>query len=132
MSDNVPATQEVEPLEARQEIREGVYAIPPADIYEDEHGWMLKLDMPGVKQGDAEVGIEHGTLTITGRVEPEARNAGSEYYREYNLRNYYRQFELNQPVDQDHVTAELKHGVLTVHLPRTGEAKPRRIPVEFR
>jgi HSP20 family molecular chaperone IbpA len=52
-------------------------------------------------------------------------------YREYELVNFFRQFELNDKVDQQRISAELKHGVLTLSLPKAEEAKPRRIDVKL-
>ena len=46
------------------------------------------------------------------------------------LREYYRAFLLSQDVAGDKISAELKHGVLTVRLPRAEEAKPRKVAVK--
>jgi HSP20 family molecular chaperone IbpA len=43
--------------------------------------------------------------------------------------NYFRQFELSDKVDQDKISADLKHGVLTLMMPKAEEAKPRKIAV---
>jgi HSP20 family molecular chaperone IbpA len=54
---------------------------------------------------------------------------GELIYREYELVNFFRQFELNEKVDQQKISAELRNGVLTLTLPKAAEAKPRRIDV---
>jgi HSP20 family protein len=51
--------------------------------------------------------------------------------REYELVGFFRQFEVNDKVDQMKITAELKHGVLKLHLPKPEEAKPRKIDVKI-
>jgi len=55
---------------------------------------------------------------------------GEPIYREYGLANFYRQFELSEKVDQLKISAELKHGVLTLNLPKAEEAKPKRIDIK--
>jgi HSP20 family molecular chaperone IbpA len=56
-------------------------------------------------------------------------SAADPTYREYQLVNYFRQFELNDKVDEGKISADLKHGVLTLTLPKAEEAKARKIAV---
>ena len=63
---------------------------------------------------------------VTPPVDIYETTAGDPIYREYELVNFFRQFELNEKVDQSKISAELKHGVLTLQLPKAEEAKPRR------
>jgi len=55
---------------------------------------------------------------------------GAAIYREFELANYFRRFELSDKVDQTRISAELKHGVLTLKLPKTEEARPKKIAVK--
>ena len=50
--------------------------------------------------------------------------------REYELGNFFRQFELSEQVDQGKIAARFQHGVLTLQLPRAEKAKPRQIAVQ--
>ena len=52
-------------------------------------------------------------------------------YREYELASFFRQFELNEKVDQANISAELQHGVLTLRLPKAQGAQPRQIEVRI-
>lgn len=101
--------------------------IPPVDIYETSDGLVVKADLPGVAKDGVDVSIENSLLTIRGKATHSA--PGEIVYREYDLLNFYRQFELSERVDQTKISAELQNGVLTLNLPKAEEAKPRRIDV---
>lgn len=103
------------------------YVSPPADIYEVDNGLMVMADVPGVVQEQLEVRVDNHVLTIYGQV---SKNDMPELmYREYELVSYFRQFELSDKVDKSKITADLKHGVLTLNLPKAEAAKPRKIAV---
>ena len=51
-------------------------------------------------------------------------------YTEYGVGDYYREFRISEAIDPNRISAEIKNGVLTVHLPKTEEVKPRRIEVK--
>jgi len=99
----------------------------PVDIYETRDGLVVLADVPGVAKEALEVYVDNNVLTIRGH----ARHVvpGEVTYREYNLVNFFRQFELSDTVDQSHITADLKSGVLTLNLSKAQEAKPRQIEV---
>jgi len=103
------------------------YVTPPVDIYETAGGLVVKADLPGVEKENLDLQVENNLLTIRGK--PTHTTAGEAIYREYELVNFFRQFELNEKVDQTKISAELKHGVLTLQLPKAEEAKPRKIQV---
>jgi len=88
---------------------------PAVDIFENNDGLTLVADLPGVGRDQLNLGVEQGILTI------EAKSGGG--------LGYYRRFQLSEHLDIDHVGAELKHGVLTLRLPKAEAAKPRRIAV---
>jgi HSP20 family protein len=103
------------------------YIMPPVDIYETENGLVVVADLPGVCKDGLEIGVEKDVLTIRG----VSRDGlpGNVIYGEFELPSYFRQFELSDKVDQGRITAELKHGVLTLSLPRAEEAQPKKIEV---
>jgi HSP20 family protein len=105
------------------------YVTPPVDIYEMNDGLIVKADLPGVDKENLDLRVENNLLTIRGR--PTHAITSEPIYREYELVNFFRQFELNEKVDQSKISAELKHGVLTLHLPKAEEAKPRKIDVRI-
>jgi HSP20 family protein len=102
---------------------------PRADILETTEELRLLLDMPGVKPDDVEVQFERGELTVHGRCAPREKS-GRLLAAEYEVGDYYRAFLIGQEVDAEKINAELKNGVLTVHLPKSASAKARRIAVQ--
>lgn len=127
MAENtVPATREE--TAARETTRaQEQHIAPPVDIFEDGEGLVVVADMPGVQPGDVDVRVEHGILTLEAKTHHELTS--EPYYREFQLVNFFRQFQLSDEVDVNKFSAELKNGVLTLHLPKSEAAKPKRIPV---
>ena len=119
-AESVPASRE----ETRSQER---YITPPVDIFENSDGLVVNADLPGVAKEGLEVRVDNKVLTLRGKAAHAA--SGQPVYREYTLANFFRQFELNDKVDQSKISAELKHGVLTLSLPKAEEAKPRKIEV---
>lgn len=127
----IPATQNEENQIVKREVtREPEsYITPVTDIYEEDNGLYMMVDLPGVEKDGLKLSVEEDILTIEGHVtQPENK----EYLiREYEPSNYYRQFELSEAVDQENINAELKNGVLNVFLPRAKAIQPRTIEVKF-
>jgi HSP20 family protein len=114
---------------SREETRsQERYVTPPVDIYETGEGLVVKADLPGVAKENMDIRVENNLLTIRARAAHIA--PGEPVYREYGLVNFFRQFELNERVDQSKISAELNHGVLTLNLAKSEEAKPRKIDVK--
>ena len=102
---------------------------PRCDIYETEDELLLFADLPGVRPEDVDVRFENGELVIEGRCAP--RQEGVDFLAcEYGVGDFYRTFTVSEAIDADKITAELKNGVLTVHLPKSDAVKPRRITVK--
>lgn len=110
----------------REESR---YLVPPVDIIETEDSLIVIADLPGVDKDNINIRVENNTLTIQGSTQHVA--PGNEVRAEYRLRNFYRQFTLGEQVNQEGISAELKHGVLTLTLPKTEKAKPRQIQISM-
>ncbi|MCC9654374.1 Hsp20/alpha crystallin family protein [Rhodopirellula halodulae] len=102
--------------------------MPRFDIWEDEQELTLFGDLPGVTPEDLDVEFENRMLTIRGKVASGDRPAKS-LQSEYEVGDYQRSFTIGEKIDAANITAELKDGVLTLHLPKVEEAKPRRIEI---
>ncbi len=115
--------------ERREETRSTErYLRPAVDIVETEEGLVITADLPGVAKDDLDIGIDKGILTIEGGVKQVSRGSG--IYREFELMNYYRQFQLPEVIDQEKTSAEYANGVLKLRLFKAEAAKPRRIEVQ--
>lgn len=103
------------------------HIMPPVDIYETPDDLVVMADLPGVTKDDLEVRVDNNLLTIRGR--PHHIAPGTPVYQEYELMPFFRQFELSEKINTEKITAEMRHGVLLLHLPKAPEAKPRKIEV---
>jgi HSP20 family molecular chaperone IbpA len=99
------------------------------DIVEFPDKLVLTLDMPGVRSQDVEINFERGELTVFGKRQP-SEHKGQWLVEEIEAGDFYRAFLISQDVAADKISAELKSGVLTIHLPRVEAAQPRKITVK--
>lgn len=125
------AAREKQQVQGQEKTRAGRYFLPDVDIYESNEALHLRADMPGVKDEDVEVTLENSVLTIDGKVVLDMYQGLSPLYTEYNVGNYFRQFELNETLDESKISAKMKDGVLELELPKAEAAKPRRIEVKI-
>ena len=103
--------------------------LPVADIFETDHALKVVLEMPGVDKDSVDVGVENDVLTIAGRIDVSKYEGLRPLYTEYNIGNYSRSFQISNRIDQNGIKADLKDGVMTIVLPKSEKAKPRRIAV---
>ena len=112
---------------SRETTRTGERFISPAvDIYETDDGLTLVADVPGLSEKSLNISIDQGILTIEGEA---AAGIGDFQYREFVMSGYWRQFQLPETLDAEKARAEVRHGVLTLHLPKAEAAKPKRIAI---
>jgi HSP20 family protein len=104
--------------------------VPPMDLVEAEDHFVLKADLPGLREGDVNIEVQDGTLTISGerKAEHEQRERG--WYRiERSFGSFNRSLTLPDGVDPDRIAASFSDGVLEVRIPKPEERKPRRISI---
>jgi HSP20 family protein len=103
---------------------------PPVDIYEDEHSYTLKLEVPGIEEKDINVKLENSTLTVSGERKFEKEEKEENYRRvERRYGSFARSFTLPQTIDSETVTAEYDMGLLKIRLAKKAEAKPKQIKI---
>ena len=123
-------TKEKQELSKSQEqTRPGRYYVPDVNIYEFDDSLKLWAEMPGVKEKDLDVTLKDGVLTIIGKVATEMYVGLKPRYTEYNVGNYYREFAVNENIDESKIKATLRNGVLELELPKKEQAKPKKIEI---
>ena len=110
-------------------MEEGRFLVPPVDIFETKDGLTVIVDLPGVAKDGLSISVEDSVLTI--EATPEKSPLVDPFFSEFTLRRYFRQFQLGEAVDREKISADLKHGVLTLRLPRAESSKPRKIEVNI-
>jgi HSP20 family protein len=123
----VPTKTENREAQAPDTREESRTLVPPVDIFEIEDGLAVVVDLPGVDKEHVDISVDNNVLTIKGNV--EKADQGEPLYREFQLRDFFRQFELSDVIDQEKIHAEMRNGVLTLRLPKAEKAKPKRITV---
>ncbi|HMM77281.1 MAG TPA: Hsp20/alpha crystallin family protein [Gammaproteobacteria bacterium] len=104
--------------------------LPPVDVYEDASGITMQADLPGVTKEKLELRIEGDTLILDGEVALTLPEGMEATHAEVQLPRYRRVFTLSKELDTEQVKAELRHGVLTLRIPKAPHAQPRRIEVQ--
>lgn len=104
---------------------------PAVDIKEESTNFTLFADIPGVDPKDIEISMENGILTIKGE-RAETRTEENEGYTriERSKGSFYRRFALPDTADADKITAEGKHGVLRIIIPKRDKTAAKKIRVE--
>ena len=103
---------------------------PAVDIKEEDNRFVLLADIPGVKPEDIEVHMDAGVLTVKGKKESESKTEKEGYKRvERNYGSFYRRFNLPDSADGEAISANCKHGVLELVIPKREEVKPKKINV---
>lgn len=89
---------------------------------------LLYVDLPGVRWEDVDIRLENRELQVRGKATPPGTKPNF-LLKEYAVGDYYRAFSVTDDIDAEKIRADLKDGVLTVHLPKADALKRRRIPV---
>ncbi len=126
MSDTKELVKREESLPERS--REIPAVAPLVDIYENDDEILLHVDMPGVDKKDITVNIDNGRLALGGVRKLET--SGATQWEEFGDVEFQRTFSVPQTIDAEKIDAELKDGVLRLHLPKSEAAKPRQIEIK--
>ena len=103
---------------------------PPVDIYETENEMVVKADLPDLQDKDIDVRVENNTLTIRGERKFDKEVNEDNYLRvERAYGPFIRSFSLPNTVNSEGIRAEYRNGVLTLHMAKHEESKPKQIKI---
>lgn len=106
------------------------------DVVETEAGYQVSASVPGLRSEDIDVTISDGVLTIKAETRTDWEEESSEdhpyrfHLRERRFGSFARSLRLPNDVDYDNVSAHHENGVLTLTLPKSEAAKPRKIEIK--
>jgi len=103
--------------------------VPPVDVIEDQSGITLYADLPGVRKETLDVRIDGEALFIEGEMGLEMPRGMEATHIEVSLPRYRRVFTLSKDLDPERMQAELRNGVLKLHIQKAEHAKPRRVEI---
>lgn len=103
--------------------------VPPVDVLEDESGITLYADLPGVPKERLDVRIDNEALFIEGEMGLETPRGMEATHLEVSLPRYRRVFTLSKDLDPERMQAELRNGVLKIHIQKAEHARPRRVEI---
>lgn len=105
--------------------------VPQFEIRETNDGYVFKADLPGVHEEDLDISIAKNRLSVSGKREIEKRDENDRYYAvERSYGSFTRSFTLPTDVDEAHVDAELRDGVLTLQIPKSREQQAKKVQVK--
>ena len=103
---------------------------PVVDIAENDGGYLLKVEIPGIREDAVSVRMEGRSLTVQGERKPELGNDVRYLRMERAYGAFSRTFQLPDNVDAESVDARFKNGVLEIHIAKSEASKPRLIQVK--
>jgi HSP20 family protein len=128
---------EAQALQAREKqelegegTRPGPVFRPVVDILEQQDGYVIYADLPGVDDKSVDVRFEQGTLTLDAQLATLPEEGWNPIHAEYRIGSYHREFRVSESIDVRGVSAKMNKGVLELHLPKSEEHRPRAIPVQ--
>jgi len=108
-------------------IEEGNLAL---DVSEDDKNVVVRASLPGFRKDDIDVEIHDGVLSIKAERSDENEEKGETYYRrERRYGTVTRRVALPSIVEEGNTTADLKDGVLTLRIPKSQKAMPRKVKI---
>ena len=112
-------------LDSRQGPR-----LMPIDLFRDGDTYVLNADLPGIDPGSVDVDVDGRVLTVRAERTPRSREGVKWMASERPSGSFFRQFTLSDGIATESISASYDNGVLSVTIPVSERAKPRKIEVQ--
>lgn len=106
---------------------------PRLDVVEDDKGFRVSVELPGMNDKDVAVTLDDRLLTIRGEKKEEKEKRDKDVFRsERAYGSFRRTIELPSDIESGKIEAKFKDGILTIDLPKSKQAQERvkQIPVK--
>jgi len=114
-----------------RKMREFMTISPAVDMYDNEKEIVVKAEVPGMDKKDINISVNDSTLTIKGEMKKEEETKEEDYfYAERSYGSFTRRLELPAKVQESRIKANIKDGILELHLPKAPESKAKDIKIE--
>jgi len=112
-------------LSSRSNLR-----VMPVDLYRDADRYVLSADLPGIDPGSVDIDVDGQLLTIRAHRSVSGLEGAKWLTQERPAGTFLRQFSIGEGVDTAGISANYDNGVLSVIIPLSERAKPRKIAVQ--
>ena len=106
------------------------WSLLAAETWETAKSVVIRVEIPGMDEGDLDIGVDGNVLRIRG----EKRSGATQQRRQYHLMErafgrFERTIPLPHGVDTERAEVSYRNGVLTAILPKTDTLPPRRLTI---
>jgi HSP20 family protein len=113
-------------------VQDGIWS-PKVNIVENEKGYTISAELPGVSKDDIDIDLKDNTLSIKGEKKAVTKDEKENYIRVESIYGKFeRSFSVSDDIDRNGVNASFNDGVLTLVLNKKEESKPKQIKVEVK
>jgi HSP20 family protein len=103
--------------------------IPAVNLEEVSDAWILTVELPGVSREEVTISTEQGFLTISGEKHIATVDGSQTFLSERNGGAFNRRFRLGGNVEAEGIKAEMRDGLLTIHLPKKSPSVSKTIEI---
>lgn len=103
---------------------------PRANLYDEQEAFILHAQVPGLSEQELTINATHDSISIAGERKLSSPKGYTSHRQERVPYKFARTFTLPAKIDVETITANVKNGILTVHMPKHPESKPKSITVK--